>query len=284
MLVFGLALPLRAFAADDPELARHVAELERKVDSLTVLLRAVIEADRKRDEAIQRALEQMGGERREAPRAKEPAPPPKPPEPLAEAERRPSGPQVGTITGFAKRTDGAESRAWVYVENVPGRMVNGTVDIKQIDKQFSPRFLLVQKGTRVRFPNMDSVYHNVFSHSPGNEFDLGQFRRGDPANGRVFASPGEVQIFCGIHSQMDATMIVVPNAFFVRAEKDGSYALRGVPAGKRRIVAVGPNLETESKWVNVEPAQEAELTFELKPSVYKPHLRPNGTPYEYGKE
>ena len=38
---------------------------------------------------------------------------------------------------------------------------------------------MVQTGTSVVFPNFDSVYHNVFSNSPRNSFDLGTYQAGE---------------------------------------------------------------------------------------------------------
>ena len=48
-------------------------------------------------------------------------------------------------------------------------------------KQFNPRVAVVQTGTDLVFPNFDAVYHNVFSNSPRNSFDLGTYQAGDKA-------------------------------------------------------------------------------------------------------
>ena len=47
------------------------------------------------------------------------------------------------------------------------------VEIKQQDKQFSPAVAVVPVGTRLSFPNLDTVFHNVFSKTPNDAFDLG---------------------------------------------------------------------------------------------------------------
>ena len=41
------------------------------------------------------------------------------------------------------------------------------------NKRFDPHVVVVPSGTTVTFPNVDGVYHNVFSLSAGHAFDLG---------------------------------------------------------------------------------------------------------------
>ena len=43
-----------------------------------------------------------------------------------------------------------------------------------------PRVLPVCAGTRVRFQNMDRVYHNAFSISPAMKFDIGKYHQRTP--------------------------------------------------------------------------------------------------------
>ena len=53
---------------------------------------------------------------------------------------------------------------------------------------------VVQTGTQVVFPNLDTVFHNVFSNSPKNSFDLGSYRSGDKPRSVIMTSPGLVEI------------------------------------------------------------------------------------------
>ena len=65
------------------------------------------------------------------------------------------------------------------------------------------------RGTTVTFPNYDAVYHNVFSPSPGNTFDLGSTRAGDKPGQVALTTPGVVDVFCNIHSKMSAKVLVL---------------------------------------------------------------------------
>ena len=75
------------------------------------------------------------------------------------------------------------------------------------DKRFDPRILAVSSGTRVKFPNVDSIYHNAFSLSPGNTFDMGLYRKG-ASKDVVLKNPGIVRVYCNIHPDMAASVIV----------------------------------------------------------------------------
>ena len=61
-------------------------------------------------------------------------------------------------------------------------------------KQFVPRVLAVTAGSEVRFPNEDPILHNVFSTSPDNSFDAGQYHTG-PGVSHRFDHVGLVQGF-----------------------------------------------------------------------------------------
>jgi hypothetical protein len=105
----------------------------------------------------------------------------------------------------------------------------------QQEKTFLPRLLVVTAGTQVDFDNEDLVFHNVFSLSQGNEFDLGVYRRGVTKAVR-FSRPGVVDVFCNIHPDMIASILVLQNAHYAKVAEDGSYRL-DVPPGKYTLVA-----------------------------------------------
>jgi plastocyanin len=111
-----------------------------------------------------------------------------------------------------------------------------TAAIHQDGKRFVPDLLPITAGQAVTFPNDDPVFHNVFSPSPVHKFDLGQYPKGD-AKTKRFPTVGVVEVFCNIHPQMAATILVLPNRRFVRAQADGSFRLDDVPAGRWTVYA-----------------------------------------------
>lgn len=157
-----------------------------------------------------------------------------------------------------------EPVSYVYVENVRGRLVSGKrVKMVQSGKQFQPGWAVVEKGTVIEFPNEDPIYHNVFSRSKGNNFDLGLYRQGDETKSHRFIRPGPVDIFCNIHPRMAGRILVVPNKHFAKVAPDGSFKIEGVPAGRRKVVAWSPGSRTASAWVEVTENGEAKIDLEL---------------------
>jgi plastocyanin len=201
--------------------------------------------------------------------------------PSKSAREAPAVPQrkVAPIDGKVSISGGALSDIYVFVENVRGAPVRGrTLEIKQENKQFSPRLAVVQAGTQVVFPNFDTVFHNVFSNSPKNSFDLGSYRSGDKPRSVVMTSPGLVEIFCNVHQKMNANVMVVPNNLYAKVRSDGSFHIENVPVGARKVVAWSPNTRLVAQKVDVTPSG-AQTTFALEYEEAQAHSNKVGLPY-----
>ena len=184
----------------------------------------------------------------------------------------------GTISG---RIRGAESgETYVYVDG-PKAMAprNSSVVIKQSARQFVPPVAVVQVGTRAFFPNEDKIFHNVFSRTPGDAFDLGTVKVGERPEPVVLLKPGHVEVFCNIHSSMRADVLVVPNGHWTRVRPDGSFQIAGVPVGSQRVVLWGPAVKPVSQRVDL-TAAGATVSFVAEPQGRKPHSNKHGGAYE----
>lgn len=286
MLVLGATALLVAAtaAAEEPSAqAKEVAELRREVRELRAALRLMIDLDRERLDLVGRMLN--GGsaprEASAATRGRSAADASEAGETTPGAARAPASEppaDKGAIKGTLTLPESGV--AWVYLENAGNRLVRGkTAEMRQVNRQFEPRWMVVQQGTEIRFPNLDTGYHNVFSKSPISTFDLGIYRRGDPPKSYVFNQPGLATIYCDLHPEMSATVLVVPNPYFTRVAPDGSFALGGVPSGRRKILAWTPNAEPVAKLVTVEPGQSVTVNLELGASQERAHLNKEGKPY-----
>jgi plastocyanin len=167
---------------------------------------------------------------------------------------------------------------YVYVDNLRGPRVGGTLEIKQENKQFTPRSAVVPLGTTVTFPNLDPIFHNVFSNSPTNSFDLGSYRAGDQTRSVVMTKPGVVDIYCNMHQRMSAHVLVVPSKFYVKVKADGTFKLDNVPVGLRSVVAWSPNLRPVQRKVDLTGAG-ARATFEMEYTDPQAHTNKLGQPY-----
>lgn len=79
--------------------------------------------------------------------------------------------------------------------------------IHQKGKKFSEKKIEIAAGSTVAFLNDDSITHNVYSRSKGNEFDLGAQEPGSNAT-HTFSSAGKVKVRCAIHPKMKMTVVV----------------------------------------------------------------------------
>jgi plastocyanin len=143
---------------------------------------------------------------------------------------------AGTISGTVsvvdkrghKASDVAE--AVVYLDGPKARTKPDKATITMKHKAFSPHLLVVPVGSTVDFPNNDPIYHNAFSVSGENHFDLELYKR-PKSRSWTFEHPGIVRVFCNIHPQMSAIVVVRDNPYFTRPAADGSFTITDVPAG-----------------------------------------------------
>ncbi|HEY4188250.1 MAG TPA: hypothetical protein VGP07_24460 [Polyangia bacterium] len=197
----------------------------------------------------------------------------------ATAEGSPAAGARGSITGKI-HGGGALGEAYVYLDGPKSIAAHApTLEVKQLGRQFVPAVSIVQVGGRVVFPNEDKVFHNVFSRTPGDAFDLGTLKAGDKPNPVVMLKPGHVEVFCNIHSKMRADILVVPNGHWARVRPDGSFQLPGIPVGSHNVVLWGPSLKPVSQRVDV-TAAGGTATFSAETVARAPHLNKQGGAYE----
>lgn len=129
---------------------------------------------------------------------------------------------------------GAVTDAVLWIERVPAAADTARGGprprLAQKDQAFLPRVLPVAVGASVEFPNLDPIFHNVFSASPVKRFDLGKYPRGQSKR-VIFDKAGLVNVYCDIHSGMEAFVLVLPTHVFTQPENTGRYALPPVPGG-----------------------------------------------------
>jgi hypothetical protein len=153
----------------------------------------------------------------------------------------------------------------VYLQPTNGEAISspphpGPFLVGQKGLEFEPHVLAVAKGTTVEFPNRDVVFHNVFSLSKAASFDLGRYPSGSAKSVR-FTEPGMVKVFCHIHSDMAAIILVLDNWLFSTPAEDGRYSLDSIPPGEYTITAWHERARLSSKRIRVEAGQTLTLDF-----------------------
>lgn len=135
--------------------------------------------------------------------------------------------------------------------------------LNQKDAEFVPHVQAVVRGTTVSIINHDNTFHNVFSLSPVKKFNIGRRPAGESVP-ITFDETGVVQVFCDIHSQMTAYILVLDNSYFVKPDHDGNFVLKDVPAGAYTIRAWHERLPVASKKVTVRPGSTIDITLVLE--------------------
>ncbi len=139
----------------------------------------------------------------------------------------------------------------VWLEgDLPPPSLKERVTISQRGARFVPDFLTVSVGQTVAMPNDDRITHNVFSVSPAKKFDLGHYPQGETRSVR-FDKVGVVDLFCNIHENMHATVVVTPSSFAATVAPGQRLTLEKVPPGTYKLVAWAPGLAEKSVSVKV---------------------------------
>jgi plastocyanin len=158
--------------------------------------------------------------------------------------------------------------AVVYVEELDlkqgSRLAGGgpSLRLEMRGQALRPRILVVPVGTSVEFPNGDSLFHNIFSVSPAKTFDLGRYGRGKSKR-VTFDKPGLVNVYCKLHSNMAAYVLVVPNRAFARPDSSGRFALPALPKGRYAVNVWHPDFPMIRREVTVAGGEHSELVLSL---------------------
>lgn len=151
-----------------------------------------------------------------------------------------------TLTGRTsiRTLDGKQredkSNVLIFVEGVPLESAPSarapSQKISQVDRKFVPRVLPIVRGTTVEFPNDDFIYHNVFSLSEIQPFDLGAYGPGQ-SKSVLFSRSGLARVYCNIHPDMVATIVILDNPCFGLTDRTGFFVVTGIPDGKYAVRA-----------------------------------------------
>lgn len=192
-----------------------------------------------------------------------------------------AGGVAGTVT--VRSESGAPAdRAGVVVyldgARAPGRPPAETRQIRQREQQFAPALTVAVVDSTVEFPNDDKIFHNVFSLSAPARFDLGLYKSGTSKSVNL-KRPGVVDVYCNIHPNMVAKIVVIDSDYHAVTGADGRFQIDGVPPGRYSLVAWQRSGEPYRGQVKV-ASGTSRLDIQLtagKPA--RKHLRKDGTPY-----
>ena len=178
-------------------------------------------------------------------------------EPGATSELLVVGPGNGLKNVFVYVKDGLGTRRYA----VPATPVL----LDQKGCRYVPHVFGVQVGQTIQVSNSDKLMHNVHALPKNNrEFNFGQPANTPPV-ARVF---DQVEIGlpfrCDVHGWMNAYVSVVPHPFFAVTKDDGSFEIKGLPAGSYTIELWHEQLGTQTVPVTVDAAAPAKVSASFK--------------------
>ena len=157
--------------------------------------------------------------------------------------------------------------------------------IAQVNKSFDPHVLVIQVGTPVQFPNKDPFLHNVFSLFDGKRFDLGFYEAGSSKTVH-FDRAGISFLFCNIHPEMSAAVIVVDTPYFGLSDRAGRLNIPAVPDGRYQLNAwyersLPEDLKSVSRVVTISDATRSTETVRVveNPNFSLEHKNKYGQDY-----
>jgi plastocyanin len=134
--------------------------------------------------------------------------------------------------------------------------------ITQRGEQFLPAVTAVTVGSIVDFPNEDPFFHNVFSLSRVRTFDLGRYPSGESRE-RSFPRAGIVKVYCDIHSQMSALIMVLEHPWFTIPAESGTFTLPPAPPGEYTLVAWHERIGEQRQRIRVTAGGTTRAAFTL---------------------
>jgi plastocyanin len=139
-------------------------------------------------------------------------------------------------------------------------IVKTNATLKQRDKSFVPHVLAITVGSSVTFTNEDDFFHNVFSLSSGNKFNLGRKKPKVEVN-QTFKKPGLIKVFCDIHPQMNAYILCLDTPYFTNVDEKNHYQLDNLPNGRYLLQFFNPDVEIEDEIIELSGGIVMEKNF-----------------------
>jgi plastocyanin len=175
----------------------------------------------------------------------------------------------GLVRESVEVHDGGLANTLVYVKNPPaGAGGNAHMEEVVLDQQgcmYHPSMLAVRVGEPVKIRNSDDTLHNIHPRPTINaEFNVGQPRKGMESTKTFDKEEILIPVGCDVHPWMRSYIAVLSHPFFAVTKEDGSYEIKGLPAGDYEVEANHPKLKTSVAKVTVKNGDTAKLDLPFK--------------------
>ena len=163
--------------------------------------------------------------------------------------------------------DGGLSDVLVYVKSgasgsypAPGE----DVVLDQHGCDYSPHMVAMVAGQKLKIRNSDDTLHNIHPKPQQNtEFNIGQPRQNMESTKSFDKAEVGIPVGCDVHPWMRAYISVLANPFFAVTKEDGTYEIKGLPAGEYEVEVFHGKAKASSQKVTVKDGA-AKLDFTVK--------------------
>jgi plastocyanin len=163
-------------------------------------------------------------------------------------------------------TDGGLGEALVYVKGtVPGSYPAPAepVVLDQKGCDYTPHMLAMQAGQSIKIRNSDDTLHNIHPKPQQNtEFNIGQPRQNMESIKSFDKAEVGIPVGCDVHPWMRAYISVLAHPFFAVTKADGTYEIKGLPAGEYEVEVFHGKAKGSSQKVTVKDGA-AKLDFSV---------------------
>jgi hypothetical protein len=165
-----------------------------------------------------------------------------------------------------KVKDGGVADVLVYVKSGISGSYPAPTEAALLDQKgcnYTPLVLAVQAKQPITIRNSDDTLHNIHGQPVDNtEFNIGQAtKKDDPIT--LDKPELKIKVGCDVHPWMRSTIHVLSHPFFAVTKEDGTYEIKGLPAGEYEVEALHATLPPVTQKVTV-PDGAAKLDLTLK--------------------
>jgi hypothetical protein len=173
-----------------------------------------------------------------------------------------------TTRHYVVGADKGLANVFVYVKQgaaaTPPAAGEGPI-LDQINCQYEPYVMGMVTNQKLKIRNSDPLLHNVHATPKVNkEFNFAQVTKGQVNEKTFDKAEVLVRMKCDVHPWMFAYIGVVDHPYFGVTDKDGSFKISNLPAGKYTIEAVHLKAGNKQQEITVTGDEKKAINFELE--------------------
>ncbi len=156
---------------------------------------------------------------------------------------------------------GGLKNALVWIDGIgPAATTSANPVLDQVHCTYVPHVLGVTVGQELVVRSSDATFHNVhLTSGQGDLQNIAMTRSGDEKR-VTFREAGVVHVKCDVHPWMTAYVGVFENPFFAVTGDDGSFEIKGLPAGSYKLAIWHEQYGRQEQPITVADDKPAEVT------------------------